>query len=77
MTSKNAEEQNNIHDTVKKLIDAVKDPVKTIRKTRKGNILLQCDDNKAVETIKKRLTDKIGDEAEINEPKSTFTATKL
>lgn len=75
--SKNSEEVNSVHESVKKLIDAVNDPVKNIRKTKKGNILVQCTDNGAVETIKQRLTDKIGDKVEVNEPKCTVPVLKI
>lgn len=60
----------NVKDTIKRLLNPLIDPVKSIRTTSRGNVVVLCNDEKAVLEMKKKLTEECNDEFDINEPKS-------
>lgn len=67
----------NIENLVKSTLDPDDDPIKRVTKTRKGNILVQCNNNNVLESIKKKLSDKIGDKINVAEPKKSSPLLKV
>lgn len=73
-------ESENCDETQKKIENSLHpsvDPVKFIRKTNRGKILVECNDRNDIETVKKKLAETLGDKCEIHEPKSVKPMIKI
>lgn len=62
---------------IKKIINPVSDPVKSLRVTATGKIVVLCKNNDAISEIKKKLCDNIGNDCDIDEPKKKKPMIKL
>lgn len=75
--SKDQNSAGNMKSDIKKLINPMNDPVRNLRQTAKGNIVVHCKDHNAVEEIKKKLNDKVGSVYDIDKPKETKPVIKM
>lgn len=62
-------EKESVDDVVKRHLDPVTDPVKKLRQTAQGHVVLHCNDKEAVSTVKSKLTNAVGKDYSIDEPK--------
>lgn len=64
--------------SVKSVINPVTDPVKCMRETKKGKLIIECNDKKSLEVIKKKISDQIDDEEiQVAEPQASNPIIKL
>lgn len=62
----------NVKDTIKRLLNPLTDPVKSIRTTSKGNVIVLCNDEQSVKEIRKTLEENSDNKYEVNEPKTSL-----
>lgn len=67
----NVDDTANIRDEIKKVINPMKDPVKSMSESKKGSIIIKCNDHESVEVMKSKLNDVISEkyECDIEKPK--------
>lgn len=65
-----SEDKIEVRNCVRKAIDPLNDPVNTIRATSKGKMVVFCKDSAAMDQMKLKLTQNIGQKYEIDEPKA-------
>lgn len=77
-TTENQIENNiKLKELIEKTVNPYSDPVKTCRQTARGNVVIQCNNHAAIETIKKKLTEKAGNDIEVTEPKSIDAVVRI
>jgi len=62
---------------ISKIINPKNDPVKKLRQTARGNLVIQCNDHSAVELIKSKLNTQVKDSYNVDRPKETKPVLKL
>lgn len=75
----NESEVNDIRREIKKIINPTRDPVKTMRESAKGSIIISCDDHSVVDTIQKKLSENLTDkfDCEVERQKQRKPVIKL
>lgn len=74
---KNDTDVNVIKNDIKSVINPIHDPVREMKSTNKGKIVIKCKDHESIEDMKKKLHTAIGDKYEINTPKEFKPMLKL
>lgn len=67
----------NIHDVVKKFINPLNDPFTAMRKTKSNKVVIQCEDEAAINSMKQKLNEKIGDQVKIDSAKAAKPRIKI
>lgn len=62
---------------VKSVLNPVTDPVKKLRETSKGNIVIECQNEEAAEQLKQKINQACGDSCEVSEPKLPLPMIKV
>lgn len=75
--SKSDENKARVTDAVKGAINPLTDPVKRLRQTAKGDVVIHCKDKLAADKIKEKLETKVGTLYDINEPKTSTPLIKI
>lgn len=70
-------EKSKVKDAVKSALNPLSDPVKNLRETAKGDVVLVCNDEQSIEAVKKKICDTLGQLVEVNEPKMATPTVKV
>lgn len=70
-------DMNDMKSDIKKIVNPKDDPVKTIRTTAKGNIILKCNDKESLEIVKNKLLKSVSDKYSVDTPKQVSPQIKL
>lgn len=74
---KSEESELDIHSVLKKTINPIGDSYTSMHKTKSGKVIINCDDESAVEALKKKLSEKIGDQVEADRAKLSKPRIKI
>lgn len=75
--ARNSAEKSKVKEAVKSALNPLSDPVKNIRETAKGDVVLVCNDEQSIENVKKKNCDVVGQLVEVNEPKMATPLVKV
>lgn len=70
-------EVNALKDSIKSTVNPSTDPVKCLRETKKGKIIIECKDAASLGIIRQKIVDKVGSDIQVEEPKATSPIIKL
>lgn len=66
-----------IQSSVKKVLDPLSDPISRMRKTKTNKVVVECNSERDVDQIKEKLSQKLGNELEVDRPKSSTPTIKV
>lgn len=66
--SKNDKDNSEMKNVIKKIISPSKDPVKYMRETKSGKIVIQCRDHTVVNSVKEKLNKNMGEKYTADKP---------
>lgn len=66
-----------IGDEIKNVINPLNDPVTSMRRARNNKIVIQCNDERSVETIKSKLNEKFGSEFDVDRAQQSKPRIKI
>ena len=75
--AKSSPDKKKVKETVQKVLHPVKDPVRLMRETAGGDIVLICNDAESVNVVKKKVDEAIGSSFVVTEPKELQPRLKI
>ena len=75
--AKSSPDKNKVKESVQKVLHPVKDPVRLMKETAGGDVVLICNDAESVNVVKKKVNEAIGSSFDVSEPKELQPRLKI
>lgn len=75
--AKNQPDRMKVKETINQQLHPLDDPVKSVKETAKGDVIVVCNDTESLNTVRAKLNDAIGNEFDVTEPKEIQPRLKI
>ena len=75
--AKNTPDKKMTKETVGKLLHPVNDPVKRMQTNSKGDVIVVCNNQQSIDTVKNKISEKLGSDYDVTEPKELNPRIKI
>ena len=75
--AKNSPDKKATKETVQKLLHPVNDPVKRMQANARGDVIVVCNDQESIETVRNKMHEKLGGNYDVTEPKELQPRIKI